>query len=587
MFKDHQDIVRKLPTESNAVVLENALNCLISYLECAPTDILKRIKSDVLPVLVEKGLGAQRTGAKNKAVECFNLFVELENGEAVIGELCNAFAHKQPKLAAAAVNCTCELLRAFGSQVISVKVVGKHLAAVFGNPDKNVRAEATQLTVEIYRWIGTAINVFLGEIKAIQSKELQELFSKETFGQCRPTKYLRSSKAQTQNATVQATQAVHTESESLPDVIKPVDAFDLVDPVDVLSNLPADFETLVTSSNWKERKEVLGALLSILKVPKIMDGHFGELIDHLLKRVGDVNVLVVVVAANCLEVLISGLRNLFVPYRSIVLPALLERCKEKKVNVVDALRGALNALFMCTQTFESVIEDMKPFLIHKNPQIKAETFAWLGRLIPQLKQPIPKKDVKLIVEMCIPGLEDGATEVRDVAARAISKLYRLSGEKNIAPLLDGVEKIKLAKITEFAKETDELAKPVPLVVQQPIPPSTMSMPERRATAPEPVKTMQKQIKQFDPLDYSTSPKYTESHAHDFFLKIVSTETITLLNDPVWKTRLTAVEEVVSKVDQMCYTEGFDTELLVLFLCKHPGWKDSNFQVLIEGCHFIF
>ena len=90
--------------------------------------------------------------------------------------------------------------------------------------------------------------------------------------------------------------------------------------------------------------------------------------------------------------------------------------------------------------------------------------------------------------------------------------------------------------------------------------------------------MQRQTKQFDPLDYSTSPKYTESQADDFFLRIVSPETITLLNDPIWKTRLSAVEELASKVDQMCYTEGFDTELLVLFLSKHPGWRDSNFQV---------
>ena len=450
-------------------MLENALNCLITYLDCAPTEIVKRNKGDLLPVLVEKGLGAQRAGAKNKAVECLNLLVELENSEAVVSELCTAFTHKQPKLAAAAVNCTCELLRAFGTPVISVKIIGKHLAAVFGNPDKNVRGEATQLAVEIYRWIGATTSAFLGDIKAIQSKELQELFAKETFGQCRPTKYLRSTKPRTLNAPGQATQEVLAESEAVSTVLKPVDAFDLVDPVDVLSKLPADFETLVTSSNWKERKEVLSALLLVLKTPRIVDGHFGELIDHLLKRVSDVNVLVVVVAANCLDALASGLRSLFVPYRPIVLPVLLERCKEKKANVVDALRGALNALFLCTQTFESVAEDLKPFLTHKNPQIKAETFAWLGRLIPNLKQPVPKRDVKSMVEACIPGLEDGATEVRDAAARTIAKLYQLCGEKNIAPLLDGVDKIKLTKIAEFARETDEPTKPAPVASNNPCP----------------------------------------------------------------------------------------------------------------------
>ena len=187
-------------------MLENALTCLITYLDCAPSDILKRIKGDVLPVLVEKGLGAQRAGAKNKAMECCSLLVELEHGEAVINELCIAFAHKQPKLAAIAINCACELLRGFGGQVVSIKILCKQLATIFANPDKNVRMEATQLAVELYRWIGTTINAFLGDIKPIQSKELQELFSKEMFGQCKPTKYLRSSKAPTKHTPPQATQ---------------------------------------------------------------------------------------------------------------------------------------------------------------------------------------------------------------------------------------------------------------------------------------------------------------------------------------------------------------------------------------------
>ena len=372
-------------------------------------------------------------------------------------------------------------------------------------------------------------------------------------------------------------------------MIKPVDAFDLIDPVDVLNNLPTYFETLVTSSNWKERKDVLTALLTCLKVPKIMDGHFGDLVDHLLKRIGDVNVLVVVVAANCLEALINGLRSAFTPYRSTVLPVLLERCKEKKANVVDALRGALNALSLCIHTFESVMEDVKTFLLHKNPQIKAETFAWIGRLVAVLRKPVSKKDIRLMIEACVPGLDDGATEVREMAARAIAKLYQVSGERNVAPLLDGVDKLKLAKIVEFAKEVEETKKTVPDVVQQPLAPSVVTVPERKIVGQEAVKVAHKQSNQFDPLDYSISPKCNESQAEDFFSRILSTETITLLNDPAWKARLTAMEELVSKVDQMCYTEGFDTELLVLFLNKHPGWNDSNFQVvgrMISTCQLV-
>ena len=184
---------------------------------------------------------------RTRQCECFICLLNWSMGNAVISELCMAFAHKQPKLAAAAVNCTCELLRAFGSQVISVKMIGKQLAAIFGNPDKNVRAEATQLTVEMYRWIGAAINAFLGDIKPIQSKSSKN---------CSPRKHLDNADQQStfvppKHAPRMLLFKQHNHApwnpRLLPEVIKPVDAFDLVDPVDVLSSLPADFDTLVTS----------------------------------------------------------------------------------------------------------------------------------------------------------------------------------------------------------------------------------------------------------------------------------------------------------------------------------------------------
>ena len=59
----------------------------------------------------------------------------------------------------------------------------------------------------------------------------------------------------------------------------------------------------------------------------------------------DANVVCVAVAANCIEALALGLRTDFGKYRSIVVPPLLERTKEKKPSVLDALSGALDATF--------------------------------------------------------------------------------------------------------------------------------------------------------------------------------------------------------------------------------------------------
>jgi hypothetical protein len=47
--------------------------------------------------------------------------------------------------------------RQFGIKVVPPKVVLKELWGFFEHPDKTVRTEAVNLTVEMYRWLGPVI----------------------------------------------------------------------------------------------------------------------------------------------------------------------------------------------------------------------------------------------------------------------------------------------------------------------------------------------------------------------------------------------------------------------------------------------
>lgn len=62
-----------------------------------------------------------------------------------------------------------------------------------------------------------------------------------------------------------------------------VDAYDLADPVDILSKLPKDFYDKLESKIWQERKEVLETLEGLLKTPKLENGDYGDLIRALKK----------------------------------------------------------------------------------------------------------------------------------------------------------------------------------------------------------------------------------------------------------------------------------------------------------------
>ena len=60
----------------------------------------------------------------------------------------------------------------------------------------------------------------------------------------------------------------------------------------------------------------------------------------------DANVMVVTLAAKCVGLLATGLRKKFTQYSSMITAPLLEKFKEKKVNVVAALREAVDAVFL-------------------------------------------------------------------------------------------------------------------------------------------------------------------------------------------------------------------------------------------------
>ena len=56
--------------------------------------------------------------------------------------------------------------------------------------------------------------------------------------------------------------------------------------------------------------------------------------------------MVVALAAKCIGLLATGLRKKFTQYSPMITPPILEKFKEKKVNVVAVLREAIDAVFL-------------------------------------------------------------------------------------------------------------------------------------------------------------------------------------------------------------------------------------------------
>jgi cytoskeleton-associated protein 5 len=121
-----------------------------------------------------------------------------------------------------------------------------------------------------------------------------------------------------------------------------------IEEIDIMPKISKDFHTNLKSSKWKERKEALDELQTLVKsTPRIKDApELGELAKSLATCIHkDVNVNCVVVAAGCLEGLGKGTATALGRYHESLVPPMLERLKERKSNITDAIGNALDAAF--------------------------------------------------------------------------------------------------------------------------------------------------------------------------------------------------------------------------------------------------
>lgn len=65
--------------------------------------------------------------------------------------------------------------REFGIKVINIKPIVKRLPVLLEDRDKSIRDETKVMTVEIYRWIGVALNPQLSSLKPVQVCRLNDV----------------------------------------------------------------------------------------------------------------------------------------------------------------------------------------------------------------------------------------------------------------------------------------------------------------------------------------------------------------------------------------------------------------------------
>uniref|UniRef100_A0A9R1SJJ0 Cytoskeleton associated protein 5 n=2 Tax=Cyprinus carpio TaxID=7962 RepID=A0A9R1SJJ0_CYPCA len=562
--------------------------------------------------VVSKVFNQPKARAKELGTDICLTYIEIEKAEIVQDELIKGLDNKNPKIVVACVETLRKALCEFGSKIITLKPVVKVLPKLFESREKAVRDEAKLLAVEIYRWIRDALRTPLQNINSVQLKELEEEWVKLPPAAPKQTRFLRSQ--QDLKAKFEQQQAAGGDEADGDDddevEAAPVDPYELLEAVEILSKLPKDFYEKIEAKKWQERKEVLEAVEALTKNPKLESGDYGDLARALKKVIGkDANVMLVAMAAKCLAGLATGLRKKFGTYAGHVVPTILEKFKEKKPQVVQALQEAIDAVFLTT-TLQNISEDVLAVMDNKNPSIKQQASLFLARSFRHCTpSTLPKSVLKPFCAAFLKQVNDSAPEVRDAAFEALGTAMKVVGEKAVNPFLADVDKLKLDKIKECADKVElvgkkgggggggggeKKAKPAakaPPAVEAPAKPSgppkkaapakAAGPPKKGKPASAPSAKSKKASDTKETVETELSPEVCEEKA----AAVLPASCMQLLDSGNWKERLASMEEFQRAVEQMDKSE-MPCQALVKMLAKKPGWKETNFQVMQMKLHIV-
>lgn len=463
------DAIIKSVVDSNLAAQESACEALFAFLQFGGTRASLEVH-DAIKGLCEKALISTKAGTRKYALDSLLLMVELDSAEPVIVQMLPLLNAKLPKLVAATVTAINEIYSLFGCEVADYKLIIDKFGQLFGHPDKNVRAETTKLAITVRSYIGDAFETLVFEqLKPIQQKDLSKAFAKVTTIPT-PSRILKSMQSQLNNVNSNGNHGENdnNEEDNEEDIemtdfdisiqqskLIQVDPWEIAKPVNILANLPADYNERINSPNWKVRLEVLKEMSALFKTIKIEDGDFYDMIHIMVKCLKDANIFVVITACEIIVDLANGIRGKFERYITILIDPLLDRTKEKKNTVTDALGNALDVCFKYCSSLGDILNSTLEHMNHKTPQIKLESMKFLLRSLQSNSlKALHDKETSLIMESSIKLLGDSQLPVRETAAQVIGTLMKLIGPRASKQYFEKIDKRHQKKISDITETVE-------------------------------------------------------------------------------------------------------------------------------------
>ncbi|KAH9443469.1 hypothetical protein Pst134EA_032659 [Puccinia striiformis f. sp. tritici] len=255
--------------------------------------------------------------------------------------------------------------------------------------------------------------------------------------------------------------------------------------------------------------------------------------------------------------------------------------------IVEALGNCLDAMAV-TVTLSDLNEDILNFSKHKNPAVKEKTMKFLVRCLRNTIHAIPKAELKSLSDVMLSGLEDAVVPGQDNLRKVKVEEYFEKAEVKYQPP-KAKPKDQAARPAAKDPAKKPVAKPPPRA-NSPAPTSADNgLGSSVSAKPPPVRPAKKSggmasaaaggsgsTKATEEVRYKMSQECHRRTAEARAPDCLPASFIEGVGDSVWKTQLAASEELLGWIPEQA--DEIEAEVVVRYLNKKPGPKESNFQV---------
>jgi cytoskeleton-associated protein 5 len=404
--------------DTNLQVLGRVFDFVARLSRLAP-QFSRRSVALCVPGLVEKLADAK---LKASAQEALTSLAEATS-PALVHSLASrhALAHKNPKVAAEALEWTARAVEEFGLASIPVQALLETARQALDSTNPQVKTAAIRLLCQMRKEV-PSLRDFLGQVKPALLTTIDQEFEK-VAGQRLPAPTRQYRHAQQEKAAGGRRGGGSSRSGGSGEIELPRE--------DISSRVDGKLLAELGDKNWKTRKEALDQVQALLVEAhrRIQGRGLGELFAALKPRLADSNKMLVRQTCDLLAQLAQAIGPPVQAYLRPLLPALLEVLADTKKDVRDAALAALDALAQ-EAAFEPFVAPVAAAL-EASPASRTHLLPFVVRAAQRAQE----ADLRLLVRAVLACLQDRLKEVRDGAEALLLEILRRGGLKEVRAAL--------------------------------------------------------------------------------------------------------------------------------------------------------